>query len=159
MWAKLICIGTGVSIPKLDIGLNLVSGCYLILKNTINSPGFVLGVAETTEIGGQNGTLFFSTVVTEWASLDLKKHPWMCSQEKLINQECEITLSGTLAIKGKIDISLKIFDDNHEETFSFNKFSVASTGLQLSDTRIRGKLRSLMGTISLEQQQMCGQSN
>jgi len=78
-----ICMsGIGLALPKLSFGINLFSGIYIELRNHSKSPPYIFGVASTPDTSGKNGTLLVSHVYTEWTSVDISKHPWICNRQK-----------------------------------------------------------------------------
>lgn len=140
MEIKMIALGYGVAIPKVSIGINLISGVYFLLRDTPRAKPFVYGIATAGGLGGKSGTMVFSYIDTAWMKIDYGKHPWLYSKMSLVNKKAQIQIKGTLVIKGKVDITLTIFDKNNETKNSINKIDIECKGGQLSTTSIRGKI-------------------
>ena len=155
MQVKFLLMGLGASLPSFKVGLNLASGCYLQFRDTPSSPAFVLGLATGFEFGASNGTLIGSYMESDWVSLDLKKHPWMCNQRVLIGKACKISLTGTVVRGGHVDITMTMFDKNHEEAYSFSKVYIKAGGIQLADAELKGILKSHEANMSLADRLQC----
>ncbi|HEX5486006.1 MAG TPA: hypothetical protein VFX23_08410 [Limnobacter sp.] len=145
MEIKLIASSIGAAIPRIGVGFSLFAGVYIMTRRTPNDKPYVLGIASKPEIGGNNGSLIASHVETAWLKIDLSKHNWLCNRHALAGKRAEVKLSGTLVYKGKLDLSITVFDDQNESIFSIDKVDVASTGGQLTDTAIRGTIVDMMG--------------
>lgn len=145
MEIKVIASGIGASIPKLDVGFSLFSGVYILRRNTIAAKPYVLGIATGPKLGGNNGSLIVGHVNTSWMKVDPSKHKWLFNMSSLLGKLAEVELSGTLIISGKIDVSIKIYDQNGESKFSVEKVDIESSGGQIADTKIRGTIIDMMG--------------
>lgn len=147
MEIKLIGSGIGASIPKINFGFNIVSGVYIQFRDTPNAKPLTLGIAASPEVGGSNGALIASYIVTDWAKVDSSKHPWLCSKRKLLGKTVEVEFKGTLVFGGKVDIAINVYDENNEKSFSLEKIDIEASGGQLTDTKIRGKLVDMSGKL------------
>lgn len=148
MQIKFVAAGLGVSIPYVGVGVNMLTGVYIQLRNTVNDSPYVLGIVAGPEFGDDSGTLFGSFIDTSWLSLNPDKYPWICSKTSLIGKLAEISITGTLLLNGSADIKFSIFDSENEEEFSFEKVEIKTSGFQIADTRIRGKVVDMMGKMN-----------
>ena len=71
MKVRITISGLGAGIPKLPIGVNLISGCYIGTKpNDGNAPTRLYGVADYLSVGGESSTLIFGHAQTEWMTVE-----------------------------------------------------------------------------------------
>jgi hypothetical protein len=145
MEMKLVASGVGASVPKLGVGFSLFSGIYILIRHSATAKPYVFGVATGPEIGGNNGSLVASYINTSWMKLNPLKHDWLCSGRSLVGKLAEIELKGTLLFSGDVDISISIYDDSNESIYELSKIKIESSGGQLTDTKIRGKIVDMMG--------------
>jgi hypothetical protein len=145
MEMKIIASGIGASIPKIDVGFSLFSGAYILLRATPKAKPHVFGIATTPEGSNKNGTFIASHIVTSWIKIDQNKHNWLCNRSSLVGKTCELKIEGTIIYKSHVGISLKIIDAFNEIEFSLEKVAVESHGGQLSDTKVLGIIKDMMG--------------
>lgn len=148
MQIKFLAMGVGATVPYVGVGVNMAAGVYIQLRYTSADSPYVLGIATGLELGDDNGTLFGSYVHTDWIQVDPTKHPWICSKTSMIGKLAEVSITGTLLFKGKADIKFSIIGADNEEEFGFEKVDIKTTGAQLIDTRVRGKLVDMMGKMN-----------
>jgi hypothetical protein len=71
---KVVIDSIGLSIPKTGIGLNVLSGSYIGIRNSKRIPQVLLGFTDCYSIGSGSETIAMGHVATDWFIVDPVKH-------------------------------------------------------------------------------------
>jgi hypothetical protein len=146
MEMRIVISGMGIKIPKTDIGMDLVSGCYIQVRTTSQAQPMTYGIATSLEPGGKTGTLMIGHAFTDWFKLDPAKHGWLFQAKNLVGKIADLKVSGTLFVSGTVDVTFKILDDEGKDVHNITRIDRNSKGFQLSSTSIHGKLKLVAPT-------------
>lgn len=136
--------GGGISIPKTKFGVTALMGASIIIRSGSIEQNFL--IYDGFEIGGKSGTLLASFVETEWLSIESSEHPWAATCESFKGDTFEVVVSGTIANRGYVDITLSKIDDKHDKTILLKKYNVEAFGGQIAETKVTGKMQVKQGT-------------
>jgi hypothetical protein len=138
MW--IFMMGLGIAIPKTDIGLDLLSGCYVQVRATHSAVPLTYVIGTYANPGGKTGTVALGHIITEWFAITPSKYSWLFNPKGMLGSPAELNVSGTLIIKGQVDINFKLLDNEGNVLKEVKRINVKATGGQLSSTYIYGTL-------------------
>lgn len=70
MEVRITISGIGAGLPKMPVGVNLISGCYIETKpNKGGAAARKYGIIDSLSIGGESSTLIFGYAQTEWMTV------------------------------------------------------------------------------------------
>jgi hypothetical protein len=140
MEMKVVITGSGASIPKTDIGINLLTYAYIQLRFGMNDKPITLAVSDSLSFGAKSGTFILGFAKTEWFYVDTDKHKWLSDYLGLIGKKVELDLAGTLIVNGTVDLKFTVYGKDREEKEMISKVDIESSGGQISGTKVRGNL-------------------
>ena len=141
MEMRILIGGAGLSFPGSGISLSIISGAYLQFRSSKNSPPTLYGVGSVASESAEGKTLLLSYVKTDWFFVDPVRDPWILQKQQLIGKKLDIKVSGTLTGSGRIDIRVVEIADDGDLTNLIKKDDIKATGIQLSDTSVRGLVK------------------
>jgi hypothetical protein len=140
MQMKIGVVGFGFGIPKTALQVSAVQMAKLYFKATKSDRNIiVLDVNDMFCIGKKSTTFLISGLETAWFDLDPTKESWACNAVSLIGKRMEISVEGLLLFRGKVDISVALFDQyGQSKTLVKQSFVKTAGGIQASGIKIRG---------------------
>ncbi|WP_025613270.1 hypothetical protein [Vibrio parahaemolyticus] len=144
MKVRITISGLGAGIPKLPIGVNLISGCYIETKpNDGQAPTRLYGVADYLSVGGESSTLVFGHAQTEWMTVENESAQKLLQYENFIGSQVDVEVKGTSFGSSKGDVTLKVIDKIGNAKSAIDKFNIKIDAYQLASTKIRGQIRAM----------------
>ncbi len=126
----------GIKIPKTNLGLCVLSSAFLNFR--FGSASALYGIAVFFKIGA--GSLIICSIGTDWISISHSDEiqPRMLRLAGLL---ADVEVSGfVVGGFGKVDVSIKIYDENGSEFMSMSNVDQPATGILAGDSKIRGNL-------------------
>lgn len=118
-----------VGVPKLHLGLNLVSSGLLVLAPTKNSRNpTVFQLLDAMSVSGTSSTFIFSGLETDWFTINSVKSPWICRTQELVGQTIDMEFSNTMFGAGLCDIKLTLIDSNGDPEVIVEKMNIKNWG-------------------------------
>lgn len=140
-----------VGVPKLQLGLNLVSSGLLVLAPTKNSrTPTVFRLLDAMSVSGTSSTFLFSGLETDWFTINSVKSPWICRTQELVGQTIDMEFSNTMFGAGLCDIKLTLIDSNGDPEVIVEKMNIKTWGGTLAGGRVRAKLQHQSGPVLAE---------
>jgi hypothetical protein len=99
------------------------------------------GISTSLTMGSKSSTILAGHAATDWFSVSSSKDSTVPGIKNLAGKKAELSVSGTLALKGTVDVKFTLYDKSGDVVSSFSKIDVKASGGQLSSTKIRGILR------------------
>lgn len=150
MEVRLTITGMGIGIPKTSFGVNLLSYCYIEVRDNpaVKAPTTYV-VDKALTIGGDSTTLVAGFSSTDWMKVDEDKIN-LLTRNNLSGKifDVEIKGAGVAIVSSEVDVSLKIIDNEGNATTVLEKYSIKATTLQVSSTSVRGKIKFFPSRIS-----------
>ncbi len=143
MEMRIFMTGLGIAIPKTDIGLDLISGTYVQVRATPSAVPLTYVIGTYANPGGKTGTVALGHITTEWFAIPPLKYSWLFNPKGMLGSPAELKVSGTLIIKGQVDIHFKLLDEEGTVLKEVKRINVRATGGQLSSTYIHGTLMTI----------------
>jgi len=150
MFIKIKGNSVGVSMPLFGTGLNLATIGFISIRPGDKGPTQIFKIQDTMSLKSSSASAIFAMMSTEWTFVDTKRHPWICGAERMLGKTIEIEVTGAMFGAGKADIKISLLDASGKIETLLTRFDVKSTGLQLSNVKVRGELIHHNGAASLE---------
>lgn len=143
MEIQIQALGSGFSLTNINFGINVGTVMGLSMRATPKAKPYHFGIYSIGGFGGKSGTVVLGYIKTAWMRVDYDKHSWLYDKKFLIGKKVQIELKGTLIIRGKVDVNLKIIGEDKEIKFSLSKVDIESIGGQFQETAVRGIITPL----------------
>jgi hypothetical protein len=134
----------GFSLPGAGIGINGTTNCYVGFRHSKKNPDILLGLQDVASMGPKSGTILGSWIVTDYFNVEYPNHRWIANTGRLIGKTVEIEVSGTMIVRGTVDIRFTVIDKNGNFNQLLSKANINATGGQLANTKIRGKFGQIL---------------
>lgn len=131
-------MGAGVALPKTGFGVNLATASYIGITNGYQVT--LLGLSNVMSLGEKARTFVFGWIKTDPFFVCPIKHNWATNTIALIGQTAEIELTGTLVIRGSVDLKFTVYDKHGNTNELMSKVNIKAIGGQVSETKVRGVL-------------------
>lgn len=133
----------GVGVYKSGFGVNIFSASYVQVTSLPGKKPDTYGLYDLLPLGDDSSTLFFAPLMTSPIKLITPEEIQAFSPSSLIQTALDISISGTLLIHGKADITITRINKQGVATEILKRLDVRVSGGQLATTSIRGNLRKL----------------
>lgn len=150
MEIRLSISGFGIGLANTGFGVNAVSGCYVEIRENWGASTRVYGVTDHLSLGSDSSTILVGHVSTEWMKIKEGKPRELLKHTNLVGKLSDITVSGTTIGSSNADVTVKVVDDTGTPVTVIDKMGIKASGFQISSTKIRGKLKSLITKQQLE---------
>jgi hypothetical protein len=133
---RLVDTVAGIKIPKTNLGVSVLSSAYLQFR--FGNASALYGIAVGLKVG--SGSLIICSIATDWISISHSDdiQPRMLRLAGLL---ADIEVNGfVVGGFGKVDVSIKIYDENGSEFMSMANVDQPATGILAADAKIRGNL-------------------
>lgn len=138
MLVRITISGIGLTVPKLGVGVNLFSGCYIEVKASKNLPAKVFGIKDYLSLGGGSGSIIVGHARTSWMTVMDPKSIERLTTQNLNDSSVEVEVKGTAFGHANGDVGLKVFDNIGNAITILDKYNVPMDAMQLASTSIRG---------------------
>jgi hypothetical protein len=128
----------GFSLPSIGIGINGTTNSYVGFRHSKKNPDILLGVQDIASLGPKSGTFVGSWIVTDYFIVEYPNHRWISNTGRLSGRTVEIEVSGTMIVRGTVDIKFAVIDKNGNFNQLLSKANIKAIGGQLANTKIRG---------------------
>jgi len=125
-------------------GLNVVSGAYIQTRVSIGAPVTIYGIVDKLSMGSDSGTIFAGHVATDWFNINLKSKKILTNKDVFLGKTAQLEVAGSMIVSGKTDVKLTVYDKIGSGTTVFDIIDIASSGGQISSTKVRGILKVLV---------------
>ena len=133
-------MGAGVGIPKSGFSVNLATGAYIEIRQSVNMPAMLFALGQYATLGNEASTFLAGYVNTDWFDINPAKHRWVTKMQSLVGKEVELQITGALVVSGNVDIDLILISKNKEGTELLKPYDIKATGAQIASSAVRGKL-------------------
>ena len=134
---KVHAFGGGVAIPKTNISATFAMAALIGVRAAPKHPITSIVIGHDYSLGGNRGTLFASTVKTDWIRVD---EGWAADIESLVGVVGSLTLEGTICGNGHIDLSFHKISKDGIETKLLDRKHVKAQGFQITETKVTGNV-------------------
>lgn len=138
MLVRITISGIGLTVPKIGVGINVFSGCYLEIKANKNLPSKIFGVKDYLSVGEGSGSIIIGHAKTSWMTVTDLKSLELLTTQNLNGSSVEVEIRGTAFGHANGDIGLKIFDRTGDSITVLDKYNVPMDAMQLASTKVRG---------------------
>lgn len=139
MEMKIGVMGCGIGLPRTNLEVSGANIGMLYFRRFKNDPETViLAIRDMISVGGKSGTFLVTGLETQWFVLDPKRDNWAHNTIALIGKKVEIEVSGCQLLRGKVDVSVKVFDKYNQAKELVAQCCLKAGGIQFSKMKIRG---------------------
>lgn len=140
MQAMIGVVGLGIGIPKTNLGVGAANMVKLYFRHSLTDKSpVILDFLDIISIGGKSGAFLISAFSTEWFELNPKTSGWAHNPYRLIGKKLSIEVDGLVAVRGNVDVSIRLFNNYDEGQELLNRCCIpVLRGLQFSGMKVRG---------------------
>lgn len=144
--AKVTILGAGLTIKNAPVGLNAGTVALLGIRANRSAPTITYGIASFFDADKNNGSIVIGGVATEW--FYISDESFKALQLKNLSGEgykLDLKIKGVLLTSGKADIEATLINSVGIPTSVIDSRDIKCSGLQVSETMVRGELRIMPG--------------
>lgn len=144
--AKVTILGAGLAISNTPIGLNAGTVALIAIRANRAAPHITYGITSFFDADNNNGSLVVGGVATDW--FYIPDEAFSALQLKNLSGEgykLDLKIKGTLLASGKADVEATLISRIGQPTSIIDAREIQCSGVQASETMVRGELRIMPG--------------
>lgn len=147
MEVQISVFGAGVTIPwgkKGSLGLSVLCEGYIRFRHNVWSKASEPLLIHDLVSISDSSALVCNQIKTDWFRVSPEKSNWIYNRNALLGRTFDLEVSGANIVRGKVDISLTVYDKLGDPQVLIDKCCIDAWGVQIAPFKVRGKLKRHM---------------